>query len=269
MEPRRRPLRTYSKRAPSTESAEPASKRRCIDDPAKPPAQDPGKRISPSDARHSAATSIPELPPPPPSLPPTKKGTITAYFGRTAPQPPVVAPSSASLTEPSSESNGPTITPPSSPPATTTRKRARRLKTRIITHRTEERAASDEDQDNEDGEQNEDGQARMGKTRDGEKSPARPAALSEIPPNALNQTKGISKEDGQYPSESRRREKKTPSAQTTLSLSMRETQFTECGECGMLYNHLHKTDVKYHARHHAALRRARMRAEDTNHATTS
>lgn len=102
----------------------------------------------------------------------------------------------------------------------------------------------------------------MGERRDGEESSPRAVVLSEISPSALNRNKGISKGDDKSPGEGKRREKKgkkTPSAQTTLSLSVRETQYTECAGCGMLYNHLHKTDVRYHARRHDALRRARMR----------
>ncbi|KAI1117645.1 hypothetical protein F5Y14DRAFT_319384 [Nemania sp. NC0429] len=264
MDPRRRPLRTYSKRTASIESAEPASKRPCIASPPK------------SSPRHGAATSTRKLPPHPPHLPtpsppppPAKRGTITAYFGKIVSQPAVVVPSADSLTESSPESNGPTCTPPSSPSATMTRRRrARRLKTRVAMRRADESAASDAEQESEDG-----GQQRMGESHDGEKPPARlPAALSEITPNDLNYHRtpgGMSRDDGGgYAGENRRRGKKTPSVQTTLSLSARETQYTECRECGMLYNHLHKADVKYHARRHAALRRAKMRAETTSHVTT-
>lgn len=273
MEPRRRPLRTYSKRTASTESVEPASKRPCIAGSPKASIPDPGNRISPSDSGHGAATLTHESPLPQPSLPPVKRGTITAYFGRLEPQPPVIVPSSDSLTELSSESNGPTITPPSSPPATTKRKRARRLKTRVVTHRIGETAASSDEEQGNEGSEDE----RMGKARDGgERPPARSAALSERNLNVPGQNKSISsKSDAEYTSEGRPRDNKkkkktVPSVQTTLSLSLRETpQYTECGECGMLYNHLHETDVKYHARRHAALRRrAKIRAEDTDTVTT-
>ncbi|KAI0486731.1 hypothetical protein F4859DRAFT_312272 [Xylaria cf. heliscus] len=250
METRRRPLRTYSKRTSSTESTEPTPKRRCIVNPSMTSIPNEEVRVTPSEPEHGATASTSKSPP----LPPSKKGTITAYFGRITPQPRVITSSSDPPSDPLSESNEPTITPPSSPPVDTTRKRrVRRLKTRVVTQRIDEEEASDEEQENQDGKRI----RRISEL----KSPvhARPPVLSESTPESLNQTRGTppTGTEASKARESRRREKKQASVQTTLSLSMNEAHYTECKECGMLYNHLHKTDVKYHARRHAALRRAR------------
>ncbi|KAI0903298.1 hypothetical protein F4823DRAFT_300525 [Ustulina deusta] len=253
METRRRPLRTYSKRTSSTESTEPAPKRRCLTGSSTISIRDKEASLVPTGPEHSATAlaSQPSL------LAPTKKGTITAYFGKIIPQPPVVTPSSDPSSDPLSEASDPTITPPSSPPMTTARKRrARRLKTRVVAQQTDEKEGGSEEQENEDGKN------RRGRIRDIEPpAHARPPALLEATPNALNQSKDASKvrpECGKH-REHRRRGNKAAPVQTTLSLSMSEAQYTECRECDMLYNHLHEADVKYHARRHAALRRARAR----------
>ncbi|KAI0878228.1 hypothetical protein GGS24DRAFT_14107 [Hypoxylon argillaceum] len=257
MEPRRRPLRTYSKRTSSTESIEPTPKRRCINNLPMPSIQDEDTKPSTSDSEHGATASMAKLPP---SLPLTKKGTITAYFGRITPQLPAIISSSDPISEPLSE-DGPIITPPSSPPAIPTKRRTRRLKTRVVTQHLDEKEASDEEQENQDEKE------RIGRTRVRESPALRCAsALSEITPNTLNQTENTAtnrSEDGKVLG-NKRQEKKTASVQTTLSLSINEAQYTECKECGMLYNHLHKMDVQYHARRHAALRRAKIRASAEN-----
>ncbi|KAH8166825.1 hypothetical protein CIB48_g1378 [Xylaria polymorpha] len=245
---------TGTKRTSSTESTEPPPKRRCVVDSSLASVRNEEARITPPEPEHSAAASSPKSP----SLPPTKKGTITAYFGKLIHQPRVVAPSSDPPSNPLSESSGPTITPPSSPPIITKgKRRARRLKTRVVTQQIDEEEANEEEQENQDGKE------RIRRTREVE-SPAhaRPPALSESTPENLNQTRSTpsSRIHVGKPRENRRREKKQASVQTTLSLSMNEAYYTECKECGMLYNHLHESDVKYHARRHAALRRAKAQA---------
>lgn len=258
MEARRRPLRTYSKRTAPTESSEPVAKRQCLPAPAIKPVQDEEMRCAPpSEPEHRATTSTSK---PSTSLPPIKKGTITAYFGRAAPPPPpVVTSSSDPPSDPLSEPNEPTITPPSSPPAITTMKRkVRRLKARAVAQRIREDETDETEQEGDEEEKEQTG--RTSEVHDGESPPedtAPTVALSEIAPNTLNQPE---KEGGKSQQRKRKREKrkKAPSVQTTLSLSMREEAlYTECKECGMLYNHLHQTDVKYHARRHAALLRAK------------
>ncbi|KAI1271175.1 hypothetical protein F5Y07DRAFT_27219 [Xylaria sp. FL0933] len=253
METRRRPLRTYSKRT-STESTEPSSKRRCLASPSTSSHSIRDKETSPvpEETNHITSASASE-----PSLPPIKKGTITAYFGKIVPQPSSATLSSVLPSDPPSERSEPTVTPPSSPPPLTTRKRkARRLKTRVVTQRKDEGEGSDGGQDNRDGE------GKTGRTQNTEPPPhTQSPALSETTPNALNQKENVSmiRPGGDKARGNKERKNKAASVQTTLSLSMNEAHYTECKECGMLYNHLHETDVKYHARRHAAMRRAKVR----------
>lgn len=256
MEARRRPLRTYSKRTALTESSEPVAKRQCLPVSSITSIQEEEARQLPPVPESRATTSSSK--PSPPSLPPIKKGTITAYFGRAAapPPPPVVTSSSDPPSDPLSEPNALITTPPSSPPTiTATKRKVRRLKTRAVARRIFENKDGDREQ-----EVNEEDEKQTGETsdvRNRESSPANPApmaALSEIAPNTLNEPE----QEGDKPQQRKRKrekqKKKTPSVQTTLSLSMREEAlYTECKECGMLYNHLHPTDVRYHARRHAAL----------------
>ncbi|KAI0400742.1 hypothetical protein F4802DRAFT_474372 [Xylaria palmicola] len=254
METRRRPIRTYSKRAQSTESTEPAPKRQCIINSSSSPVRDQDKRVISSESKDITTTSISQSLP---SLPPTKKGTITAYFQR-IPQPSAIASSEISSDAPP-ESDGPTTTPPSSPPISVPRKRrVRRLTTRVVSQPIDEKEDIDEEQESP--------RDRERRGSVGQVEPLENASpvLSETSSSTLNQDKIISgvqlDDDDDAPREERRRGKKQAQVQTTLSLSMSETQYTECKECGMLYNHLHKTDVNHHARRHAALRRARAKA---------
>ncbi|KAI0508821.1 hypothetical protein F5B22DRAFT_385698 [Xylaria bambusicola] len=260
MGPRRRTLRTYGKRVLSMESTEPPSKRQRLSGSSVTSIEDKGiDSISSGPEESATGSSLRSSPIP------TRKGTITAYFGKIIPQLPRVSPSSEPSPDPVSEPNELTSTSPSSPPiATTTRTRgARRLKTRIIRRRVDEEESLDKGQGNQDGEERVDNIRSTGLfTNKGA------PMLSEATPSALNRSQGITRDgpEGKKPRESRRRENRTASVQTTLSLSTRETHYTECKECGMLYNHLHETDVKYHARRHASLRRAKTRASSRSDA---
>ncbi|KAI0814193.1 hypothetical protein GGR55DRAFT_499537 [Xylaria sp. FL0064] len=253
METRRRPLRTYSKRTSPTESTEPIPKRRCLASLSTSSDSIRDKETSPvpEETKHITSASALE-----PSLPPIKKGTITAYFGKIVPQPSSATLSSGLPSDPPSEHSEPTNTPPSSPPPLTTRKRkARRLKTRVATQRRDKEEGSDQTQADRD----DDG--KTGRTQNLE-PPAhtQSPALSEATPNALNQRDNVSMiRPGGDKRGNKQRKNIAASVQTTLSLSMNEAHYTECKECGMLYNHLHETDVKYHARRHAAMRRAKVR----------
>ncbi|KAI0425466.1 hypothetical protein F5Y09DRAFT_100074 [Xylaria sp. FL1042] len=260
METRRRPLRTYSKRT-STESTEPVPKRRCLASPSTSSRSIRNKESSPvpEEPIDSATVSISE-----PSLPPIKQGTITAYFGKIGPQPSTTL-SSGPSSDPLPEYNEPTITPPSSPLLLITRKRkARRLKTRVVTQPRDEEESSDETQEKQDSEK------EIGRTRDTEPTThTHSPALSGTTPTALDQSeiRSMTRPGAGKPREIKRQKNKVASVQTTLSLSMNEAHYTECMECGMLYNHLHETDVKYHARRHAALRRAKARTDAHSNVT--
>ncbi|KAI0533783.1 hypothetical protein GGR58DRAFT_95601 [Xylaria digitata] len=253
METRRRLLRTYSKRISSTESTEPAPKRQCFPRSHTASIQDEEIHLNPTDPEHSTtdSESKPSLP-----LPPTKKGTITAYFSKRKTQPPVAILSSDPLVDMFPDPDTTTVSPPS-PPDTPVRRSARRLKTRVVTRRIAESEDGEEEQETRDDEKH------IGRIRDINVPSDAHAPLLEAKPNALNLNKGTSstRPEGGKPRENRRQDAKMPLVQTTLSLSMSEAHYTECKECGMLYNHLHETDVKYHARRHAALRRAKARTD--------
>ncbi|KAI0148646.1 hypothetical protein GGR57DRAFT_475066 [Xylariaceae sp. FL1272] len=244
MDARRRPLRTYSKRTSSTETHEPPLKRRRInDDDSTPILQTPvvpatTTSLEPVNALQTQPpTSIESLPPP------AKRGTIMAYFKKIAPESDSTIPSS----ELSSELEQPTTTPPSSPPIiiTTGRKRIRRLRTRISKqHKHDDESNHDKGTDEES--DDELVPLTLSKTPNGSHN----TALSSSSPNARNATNIA-------PEAAKRskilRERKQASVQTTLSLSLTDKGYAECKECDMLYNPLHESDAKHHARRHAAL----------------
>ncbi|KAI1260240.1 hypothetical protein F5Y18DRAFT_406029 [Xylariaceae sp. FL1019] len=243
MDARRRPLRTYSKRTSSTETDEPPVKRRHVNDDSVPILQTP---IVPT----TSVEQVEALPVQPPTLteslpPPATKGTIMAYFKKLVPESDSTAPSS----ELSSELEQPTTTPPSSPPIITSgKRRIRRLRTRIAKHHKYDDTIDHMDRDN--------GTDRERENEDvspiGPETSSQPhsAALSTSSPNSLNIANII-------PEATKRgkvmREKRRASVQTTLSLSLTDKGYAECKECDMLYNPLHESDAKHHARRHAAL----------------
>ncbi|KAI1812845.1 hypothetical protein GGS20DRAFT_516547 [Poronia punctata] len=257
METRKRPLRTYSKRTLSGDSSEPDPKRRCVNDSS---VISYNNRAIPtiSPTRSNASETLPGTAPTSTtaSLPPMKKGTITAYFQKTSSRSSTATPSS----DPISENTEPTTTPPSSPPSLITRKkRIRRLKARVAIGRIIDQRASDEDEGDVDGNKSDTGDIQ-----------ARTCApvLSETTINSLNQavatTEPSTRSKENRSAEKVKKETKKASVQTTLSLSMRDTAYTECKECGMLYNHLDKADTKYHARHHTAILKEKTRAGAEN-----
>ncbi|KAI0202916.1 hypothetical protein F4808DRAFT_61644 [Astrocystis sublimbata] len=193
--------------------------------------------------------------------------------------------------DPVSESNDLTITPPSSPPMitfSTRKRRVRRLKTRIVAQRVDEEAEDEEESGNEGASSESEEQRqrhdsmrdRRGTCTTTDTSTERKRRIRDRPLAPLSElahdnpnlnpnlnlpttsTKSKPRLDGNMEEQKenrpdqREKKKQKPapqaSVQTTLSLSMHEAHYTECRECGMLYNHLHETDVKYHARRHAA-----------------
>ncbi|CAJ2509305.1 Uu.00g143310.m01.CDS01 [Anthostomella pinea] len=248
---RLRPLRTYSKRASSTDAPEPEAKRR---------------RIADTTAAGTKRTTNAKKPPPP-ALPPqtAQKGTLFAYFKKVAP------PTSSSTlpSEPSSEAAehelDNTITPPSSPPKLNVRrKKARRLTTRVVSRDIEE--PDDENGDSEESEE------RAKELTDGEVSPSSSDGgiiiiMAETSPNSLDRV--VDGRRTKRPEAVGKRGKETPevpkaaTVQTTLSLSLNDQGFTECRDCYMLYNPYHEKDVRHHARLHDALQKARLDGDDT------
>ncbi|KAI0018210.1 hypothetical protein F4780DRAFT_781643 [Xylariomycetidae sp. FL0641] len=193
--------------------------------------------------------SSPKLPPQPP-----RKGTITAYF-RPAP----AASSSTPLREPSSEAHDRDITPPSSPPPLNIKKRkARRLRTRVSSKGVDntENGVDTEDQE---------GREEHGESTQKTATPsAHTDVLVEKDSDAMNQVEGTHRKRRRAGKRGGLSEgPKPPTVQTTLSLSATDTGFTECKDCGMLYNPLHAKDVKDHARRHASLHRAKSRDNET------
>ncbi|KAI0886576.1 uncharacterized protein GGS22DRAFT_186645 [Annulohypoxylon maeteangense] len=241
-----RPLRTYSKRALPTDTSEPVSKKRRIEETS----------IGPE--RTDEATEPPhqsEIACPSPTLPPSKpkKGSIMSYFKVMQPMPS----SSAISSEPTSGPTEPASTPPSSPPMfDLNRKKRRRLTTRIISR------ATSNDPNQEDIVEGED--QRSDDIGDGSVASASPAdALSDASSNTLDRPTAKRKKQFGVRKHRRNKEDQKPSAvQTTLSLSLSEKGFTECKECNMLYNPLHKQDAKCHASRHAAMLKAKSSTPD-------
>ncbi|KAI2627773.1 hypothetical protein GGR54DRAFT_431382 [Hypoxylon sp. NC1633] len=241
----RRPLRTYSKR-PSTDVGEPVRKKRRVRDTKilSTPTAEP---TEPTD-NHDAREPSPSLPPPPT----TKKGTIMSYFK-------IIPPTSSSTlhsSEPSSEPTQPESTPPSSPPAVSSqRKRRRRLTTRMIS-----RATSEDTKVEDPIEGDEDGGELDGDHNESKPLEVKTGTLSDVSLDALNRR--ASRQQKGFEASKRGRSSKSATVQTTLSLSMDDKGFTECKECNMIYNPLHKEDAKYHAKRHAATLKAKATPQD-------
>ncbi|KAI1464882.1 uncharacterized protein F4812DRAFT_143560 [Daldinia caldariorum] len=241
---RTRVLRTYSKRTLSSDSAQPTPKRGHIE-----------KVNTAVLSNDEISTKLPcdTTIPPSPTLPPAqpaRKGTIMNYFK--------VVPSSPSCTphspEPSSEPADPTCTPPSSPPVSNLQqKKRRRLTTRIVSRATSVESKMNYMVD-------EDEKERGNEVDVGSTLPSNPSpTLSEISSATLNLP--VVKPKRQPDTKRERSMKKTSkvtTVQTTLSLSIEDKGFTECKECDMLYNPLHREDAKYHAKRHAAILKAKL-----------
>ncbi|KAI1412069.1 hypothetical protein F5Y13DRAFT_190748 [Hypoxylon sp. FL1857] len=241
----RRPLRTYSKRTSSTETADPLPKKRRIEATSTITAPEDG----PAEISHQ-----PNVPHPSPTLPPSqpaKKGTITGYFK-------VLPPSSNSIldsSEPPSGSVEPSSTPPSSPPISDRQpKKRRRLTTRVVSRSvSEDPQIEDVDRDRENEESNTvDDRSAVSEGCTNVLLDASSDILNR--PIARHKTRSDAGKCGRGP--------KSATVQTTLSLSAAEKGFTECKACNMLYNPLHKQDAKCHARRHAAMLKARASSND-------
>lgn len=163
--------------------------------------------------------------------------------------------------EPPSESAEPVGTPPSSPPIPDIqRKKRRRLQvtTHVLSRATSEEGSGTEDivEKDRDEESEESGAILKALTP----TKQQPNILSDANADTLNQVPSRRKKrsDGGK----RGRASKSAAVQTTLSLSAEEKGFTECKECNMLYNPLHKQDAKCHAKRHAAMLKAKSGSPD-------
>ncbi|OTA79571.1 hypothetical protein M434DRAFT_18004 [Hypoxylon sp. CO27-5] len=243
-----RPLRTYSKRTSSTDAAEPVAKKQRIED---------RNTVSTVRPRTRELPHQPSVPPPSPTLPPSqsaKKGTIKGYFK-------VLPPSSSSAlysSDPPSDSIVPTSTPPSSPPISDRpHKKRRRLTTRVVSQTASEDPQAEKIRGNEENEENEESDATDDRFTVSEGCTN---VLSESSPGALNRP--TARHKNRSDAGKRGRGPKSAAVQTTLSLSAAEKGFTECKECNMLYNPLHKQDAKCHTRRHAAMLKAKSSSND-------
>ncbi|KAI1088021.1 ATPase, vacuolar ER assembly factor, Vma12 [Rostrohypoxylon terebratum] len=242
---RERPLRTYSKRAASTNVTEPVSKKRCFEK-TREIAETKDEAVEPL-RQSSVSCPSPTLPP----SQPTKKGSIMNYFKIVQPMPT----SSLASSEPTSEPTKPATTPPSSPPVSNRNRKKRRLTTRIISRATSEEPSLDnvieEDEDSDDG-------------RDGSTAPGGSAdVLSDTSSNTIGQSTARRKIQLGAKKQKRKNTPKPSAIQTTLSLSMSEKGFTECKECHMIYNPLHKQDAQFHSRRHATMLKAKSTIRDS------
>ncbi|KAK7754386.1 hypothetical protein SLS62_003679 [Diatrype stigma] len=237
------------KRTTLSDSGEPPLKRRRTDE-----AADDARLLESS--RHSFLETNGSQPSLPPShAPPNpKRGTILNYFK-------VVSPSSnntkSSSTEPSSCGIEPTSTPPSSPPrrADVKPKKRRRLTTRVIPKHLDDSDAGGNEEDPDVA------------TSEADLPPVQPQRQRKAAAGVLTGTSTDTLNRPATPSQQRseagkRGKSKDPNPkpatiQTTLSLSMSDQGFTECKECGMLYNPYHEKDAKFHARRHAAMLKAK------------
>ncbi|KAK6953634.1 hypothetical protein Daesc_005939 [Daldinia eschscholtzii] len=243
-----RVLRTYGKRTSSSDSAQSTSKKRCI--------EKTDTAILSNDetpAESLCDTTIPPSPTLPPAQP-IRKGTIMNYFK--------VVPSSSSCAShspaPSSGPVDPTSTPPSSPPTSgLQRKQRRRLTTRIVSRATSvESKAEDLVEEDEKERVNEVDTVSMSPNNSSQ-------AFSEISSAILNLPVIKPKRQPDTKRERNMKPSKPTTIQTTLSLSIDDKGFTECKECDMLYNPLHKQDAKYHAKRHAAILKAKSTIRDS------
>ncbi|KAI2635824.1 hypothetical protein GGS26DRAFT_513629 [Hypomontagnella submonticulosa] len=243
----RPPLRTYGKRASSTDTVEPALKKRRV--------EPISTSVSCEENAESMRSPSAPLPSPAPSLTqPPKKGTIMSYFKIVPP----VLNRTNHPSEPSSKSIIPTNTPPSSPTPNLPRKKRRRLTTRVISRATSEdsRIGGETEADDDNGQTDTvDDESVLQSHQTDVLSNTSPDTLNRLPTNPK-------KLDAGGRGRGTIRGSKPATVQTTLSLAIDEKGFTECKECNMLYNPLHKQDAKFHARQHAAMLKAKSSIPD-------
>jgi hypothetical protein len=249
--PRKRPLRTYGRRAQPLpdRDTEPPRKKRAF--------EDNGSDDTP--IKESCLPSSPQLPKLTAQLPApvsVKRGSILAFFKP-------ITPSTSSSTPKSQISSDATreevvaSSPPSSPPLLS-RPVKRRLATRINSVgklREEAGQKATEPHGRETAKQ-----GVVAEKDDAEESStamSRPSSvLQELKPSLLNssiiQSEAPAESGFKVKHEAKRRARK-PTVQTTLNLSLAdEPGFTICKECDMLYNPLNEKDRRDHKKQHAA-----------------
>ncbi|KAI0000257.1 hypothetical protein F4779DRAFT_604733 [Xylariaceae sp. FL0662B] len=170
------------------------------------------------------------------------------------------ASSSTLPSEPSSDSADPTTTPPSSPPMPKSKRKTRRkLTTRVMSQETETAGNGATGQGDEEGEE----------SATAERASTEPREQTAIPANSSQGALDRAQAKAKKRSDAGKRGRggaapagpRQATVQTTLSLALNEKVFTECKECTMLYNPFHEKDVRFHARRHAAMQRARRNSD--------
>ncbi|KAI0475414.1 hypothetical protein GGR56DRAFT_512248 [Xylariaceae sp. FL0804] len=261
----KRPLRTYGTRTASADSTEPRTKRRRILDASHTGATVAEDSLAP-ECRAVIAPGATEGPSASPALPPqpSQRGRITAYFKKIAPS---TSSSTAVPSDSPSAAGERASTPPSSPPPLSTRRRkARRLTTRVASRDAEKDADGEPDEGSSKENEYPAIATKRSASRDNEEDPL---LSSKTRTSTSTRTRthlvDLSQEQAETRSQDQGRQstRRPATVQTTLSLSVNDSGYTECKDCGMLYNPFHSKDVKYHARRHAALRRAKSRNDNT------
>lgn len=237
-------MRTYSQRDSSTISDEPTNKKRRVS------ANDvdihiiAGRFVQKQEAHDAVDQGQPQLPPPK-SAQPLKKGSILSYFKVRSPS--VETKSTCiQLSEPIL----PSSTPPSSPPSLgPPRKKTRRLTTKPSLEHDFEESQKHETPNDED--HADDGVSEL--------SSRQSRLLKGDKPKRSNteRTRKLDNLDDEKRAGTKKAKVKPAIVQTTLSLSLTETQFTECTECNMLYNPYHANDAKMHKKRHTAILRSK------------
>ncbi|KAI1344447.1 hypothetical protein F5Y15DRAFT_366619 [Xylariaceae sp. FL0016] len=256
MRSHKRPLRTYSQRASSSDCPEPSCKKQRTGDQSVAKIKFRQSSLKETSDDETKPDTPPITPPITPSISevrpvsPVTRGTIFAYF-RKIPNPT----HRPSLPPQSSVSAVEADTTPSAPllPSSTRRKKIRRLTTKVSS-----RDVIESDFEDNAGERPE--AIESASTNEVPISPTSQSFLGDADSRTGNLDKGLSRPE----TGTRRCGKKTSKAtkvatvQTTLSLSITDQGFTECKECNMLYNPLHEKDARLHARRHAALRKVQL-----------
>ncbi|KAL8377296.1 hypothetical protein RB595_008130 [Gaeumannomyces hyphopodioides] len=243
---RRRPLVTYGKRKPAPRETTPPPKKRRLESPAE---RDP----SPIDEKSIVAPTSP-TPTPPLTSPP--KSSILRYFKK------VTSPTSASEQSFTavSASQTPDSTPLASPLRIATPESRPRSRRRLTTRPFAGPDAVSLD-DNERRTDHAPGTTQHATDPPRESPPHSIASDNNAPGDASANTTNSACNCGDKlcrhtrRARSKRAGHKSPAAtvQMTLNLSTRDASIKQCRECDMLYNPLHPSDVKHHARHHASV----------------
>ncbi|KAG4282453.1 hypothetical protein FPRO06_09126 [Fusarium proliferatum] len=235
-----KPLRTYGKRSIRDDSPkEPNTKKRRVStEVTVPEPVSEGADRAPLKNVTEEAKSTPESSTNKPTAEPVKKGSILNFFKP-------VPPSSTATSSPKSDEPQPESTPPSSPPQPP--RIESRKKPRLLRFRGASTPLLDDD--------------NTGEETQGEDTEAEDSGTKSARPTARESS--LNREQSTNDSKPGKRGKmKTPTVQTTLNLSS-QAAFSECKVCNTVWNPLYPDDVKFHAKQHAAVLRAKKKEKES------